>query len=459
MYLKTRKNRFTKALPLYKHLHRRERIVSDIGQVTISCAPAPADTSPWLTFDEANACCASYGDSFYVFHKNVFRNNFAALKSAFDKWYPHTTIAYSYKTNYTPAVCSLVTALGGYAEVVSEMEFDLACRLGVRGPQIIYNGPCKSLESIQKALQCGALLNVDSVQDYTKSRAIAATLHGREAVIGIRCNFFMEGREPSRFGVEVDSDEFVNVVKGIRSTRNLRLGGLHCHFPDRDLESFQQRTSKLLEIVKRVFPDGPLFIDIGGGFFGDLPNSLRKLYTERPPTFSEYGEVVGRLCTAAFSGMASPPTLFIEPGTALVANAFRFYTRVLDVRNVGSRRIATVAGSIQNISPHARSCQLPVKVLTPVLTTPDPYATEQAIDIAGYTCMEGDYLTKELRTRVTVGDVLEYGNVGSYSIVMKPPFIMPNVPILMIADDPRAMFLIRRKEDPKSMFHSFVVAD
>lgn len=431
--------------------------MDDTRSLRISCPPSAEERSPWLAYGDARACCAKYGDSFYVFHEGVFRKNFATLQSAFARWYPYTKIAYSYKTNYTPAVCNLVSTLGGYAEVVSEMELDLAFRLAIPGCRIIYNGPCKSFESIRRALQAGALLNIDNLEDYRSVRSIAATLDGREAVVGIRCNFSMAGRESSRFGLDVSSEAFLNVVEGIRSTKNLRLGGLHCHFPNRDLDSFRQRTTELLKVVKRTFPDGPPFIDIGGGFFGDLPESLRSLFNQRPPTFHEYGEVVGGLCAAAFEGMDSPPTLFIEPGTALVANTFRFYTRVLDVRKIGGRRIATVAGSIQNISPHAGSCQLPVKLLAQN-STEGPDRMEQVTDIAGYTCMENDYLTKGLRTGVEVGDVLEYANVGSYSIVMKPPFILPNVPILMVADDSRTVRVIRRKENPEHLFQSFVVS-
>lgn len=411
-----------------------------------------------LTLDEARRCCERYGDSFYVFYERVFRNNYLALQKAFKKWYPDTKIAYSYKTNYTPAVCKLVSTLGGYAEVVSEMEFDLARSLGVDGPKIIYNGPCKSFVSLQKAVEVGALVNIDSIQDYRNLKAIASTLKNREVMVGIRCNFAMAGRELSRFGIDINSEDFREVTEGIRSTRNLVLGGLHCHFSDRDLESFRQRTKGLIEVVQREFPSGLQFIDIGGGFFGELPESLQVLCKGSHSTFSDYGEAVGSLCAEAFGHLSPPPTLFIEPGTGLVANTFRFYTRVLNIRNIGAQRVATVAGSIQNISPNARCKQLPVRVLA-LESTGDLRAADSEVDIGGYTCMESDYLTKGLQQQVFVGDLLEYANVGSYSIVMKPPFILPNVPILMMAGESRAITVIRNREDVKALFHSFIVPE
>ena len=63
-----------------------------------------------------------YGEAFYLLDSTRFRKNYAELKAAFNDVYPNWNIAYSYKTNYTPKLCRIVNELGGYAEVVSEME-------------------------------------------------------------------------------------------------------------------------------------------------------------------------------------------------------------------------------------------------------------------------------------------------------------------------------------------------
>ena len=72
----------------------------------------------------------TYGEAFYILDSAQFRKNFTELKDAFAKIYPNANIAYSYKTNYTPKLCKIVDALGGYAEVVSEMELEIARRIG-----------------------------------------------------------------------------------------------------------------------------------------------------------------------------------------------------------------------------------------------------------------------------------------------------------------------------------------
>lgn len=75
--------------------------------------------------------------SFYLLDSEQFQKNFIELRDTFRSIYPNFNIAYSYKTNYTPKFCKLVDKMGGYAEVVSEMEMEIALRCGVKHNRII----------------------------------------------------------------------------------------------------------------------------------------------------------------------------------------------------------------------------------------------------------------------------------------------------------------------------------
>lgn len=433
---------------------RRKAIMSNrAGKPTR--APGPVRAERQLSWKQVNAWAKTYGDSFYVFDHSAFRENFARLAAAFTARYRDTRIAYSYKTNYTPAICKAIDEMGGYAEVVSEMEYDLARRLGVSGPRIIYNGPYKSLSSVRDALHAGAIVNLDSMRDYAGIMSVAAEAPQRDFSVGVRCNFAVAGDGASRFGLDTDGPEFRYVIDGIRASRNVSLAGLHCHFPNRDLASFKVRALKMLDVAGRVFSSPPAFLNLGGGFFGGMPDSLERTFKPRPPDFTQYAETICGLIGSAYGTSRRKPTLYIEPGTALVANTLKFYTTVISLKNIKGRGIATVAGSIFNISPHSRLQHLPVRVIRcqagkAVTGTADKY------DVAGYTCIEDDYLTKGLSGPVEVGDFLEYGNVGSYSIVMKPPFILPNVPILGISDHCGEVFVVRHGQTGASLFEGFV---
>jgi diaminopimelate decarboxylase len=53
-------------------------------------------------------------------------------------------------------------------------------------------------------------------------------------------------------------------------------------------------------------------------------------------------------------------------------------------------------------------------------------------DLVGYTCMEKDYLINKLKMKkLEIGDYIKIKNVGAYTIVLTPPFIKEEPPILV----------------------------
>ena len=73
--------------------------------------------------------------------------------------------------------------------------------------------------------------------------------------------------------------------------------------------------------------------------------------------------------------------------------------------------------------------------------------------IAGYPCIEADYLYKGFKGKIGIGDYLVFNSCGSYSVVMKPPFIMPNIPIIDISrNEPE---LIKRAETFEDLFQTY----
>ena len=400
-----------------------------------------------LTYEKIKDLSEKYGDDFFIFDKEKFVDNYNRLDKAFKKYYKKFRIGYSYKTNYAPHICKVVDDLGGIAEVVSDMELELSEMIGVSPVNVIYNGPSKSKSSLIKALSNGSIVNIDSMRDLHILLELADNNPEKKYGCVLRCNFELNTEHLSRFGFDTSGSDFSTAINTLKKLDNISLDGLHCHFPDRDLKSYVARIDKMLELVDKHFESPPKYLNIGGGFFSKMPEDMWDMFGGAPPTFDDYAEVIGGALSKRYPG-DDGPILFVEPGTALVADTFTFICKVISVKSVRGNNIATVQGSIFTISPTARNQFLPVSLISN-----QPYEKID-FDIAGFTCIEGDYLSKSVPFKINEGDFIRYDNVGSYSIVMKPPFILPAPPVLQCEFG--VFKVIKTRESNANVFERFV---
>ncbi|MEJ6008147.1 alanine racemase [Paucibacter sp. AS339] len=401
---------------------------------------------------------ASHGPSFYLLDSCRFQDNFKRLTSAFRVHYPQTTIAYSYKTNYVPRYCELVSQLGGYAEVVSSMEMMLALKLKVPASKVFFNGPYKEHEHVQSLLAAGGTVNVDSWEELQRIACSADTHPGAPFKLGLRCNFEVQDGVHSRFGFDVESQEFLDAVALIDNHPKLKLSGLHCHFATRSLDCWVNRTKGMIAVIDRHFRHrlaDLAHVSLGGGMYGHMPSELKAQFPVTIPEFEDYAAAAALPFARYFeeTGSAHRPTLIIEPGTALVADAMKYVCQVNSVKLVRGRTVVSLTGSSYNINPNPNRKNVPIECFP----TPGATARTQMIGayFGGYTCIEGDYLYKEFSGTLAVGDFIAFDDVGSYSVVMKPPFILPNVAIVEPLTDGHSYKLIKRREVFDDIFQTY----
>ncbi len=402
-----------------------------------------------MTPEQIRELTAQFGDTFYLLESRQFARNFHELKAAFTKYYPNFNIAYSYKTNYTPKLCRIVNELGGFAEVVSDMEMEIALRVGVKPEHIIWNGPFKNAQKVEQLLLMGGTVNLDSAYEIDLIRVIAKNHPESKLHLGIRCNFDVSDGVVSRFGFDIASDDFRRALGLFEEFENLHLKGLQCHFATRRLDTWRPRAEGMLKLIDRlgILPE---HIDLGGGLFGKMADSLKAQFDSEIPTYQEYAETVAPLFAEHFKNAPRKPTLLIEPGSALVGDCMRFAAKVVNIKTVRGKAIATLLGSIYNINPTLNTKNPPIEVI-PMGQQQENYAD---LDFGGFTCIESDYLYRHYSGKLAKGDMVVFGNVGSYSVVLKPPFILPNFPVIDISEG--QVELIKRGETFDDLFHTFV---
>ena len=389
-------------------------------------------------------------DGYYSFNEDKLTENFQKLLRAFKNRFESFDIAYSYKTNYTPYICKQLKSLGAIAEVVSDMELDLALKLGYNGEKIIYNGPYKSQKSLKKALLNNVTIHIDSFEELTLIEKLILE-NGYNAKIGIRINIDIYNRTRSRFGIDHQSKEFKKIISIISENPKIQLIGIHCHLPYRDLNSFRLRAEKIIEICNTIDIDYD-YIDLGGGFLGPINKKLEEKLNIKAISFDDYASEISNVFVDKWIKNRLPK-LIIEPGSALVADVFDFYCKVVSIKTIANKNIVTLSGSKFNILPTAKKTfNLPIEILS---VNKSDITKNKIYDLCGYTCIEDDILYESYEGLIKINDIVKFNNVGSYSIVLKPPFILPNYPIILFGKSLNDFKILKEAEDFEYIFKKF----
>lgn len=395
-----------------------------------------------------------YGSAFFIFDEESYLQNLRDLNEAFTEEYANIALGYSFKTNYMPRICQLARQSGVLAEVVSELEYDLALQVGYSSEQIIFNGPIKTKEVLFRAFDGGSTVHFDSEAEIDILEQYLRSENPRTPVrCAIRCNFRIDGEQLTRFGINAEDDSILEAYDRLFALEGCAPVGIHCHFSTsgRSLESYAERARKIIATSKRVFAGRRLeYIDIGGGYFGKMPQALLERFPCKVPTYAEYAEVVGGEMKRNFPD--EDVQLILEPGTMVVADTMKFYCQVSHVKHIGEKPFAVVHGSIHNIKPNGKSSIFPSIHIVPMGLDEPEHLVDA--DICGYTCIEEDVLASGYNGSIARGDFLAFDNVGSYSTMYKPPFIKGQPTIL--AKRGNDYSVVKREETIDDIFQTYV---
>lgn len=401
-----------------------------------------------------------YGSPLYIFHKDKFIDDYNKLLDEMRKYYPKYNIAYSYKTNYTPRICRIVKDMGGLAEVVSEMEYELAKRIGYDDKDIVFNGPVKG-DALEKHLLGGGVTNIDSIDELRKVIALADQYRNNDFNIAFRVNIDIGQSFISRFGLDAYEDEQQDsnselscAFRMVMNHSNVKVVGLHCHVgQSRSVRAWEKRVQTMFVLTDRYFNEPPAFLDFGSGMNSDMEPTLANQFGENIPTFAEYAEILGQSMKKKYGNLAEvrQPSLYTEPGTTLIAGSVSFLARVNGIKKVKGKEIVTFDCSGGNMGDICRLKRLPISVYH--MGGELQMLSEAAF--VGYTCLEHDHIYEDFTGEIAVGDLIQFRNVGGYSNVFKPPFILPNCAMIEMSRNEESK-LIKFAESFDDIFHTYV---
>jgi diaminopimelate decarboxylase len=392
-----------------------------------------------------------YGSPVFVLSEKTIRNTINEAKQAFETRYPKVQFAWSYKTNYLDAVCSIFHDEGAWAEVVSAFEFEKALSLGVNGSNILFNGPEKSEEDLKLAIEHNACIHIDHFDELYLLIKVTRELD-KKARVAIRINLDA-GIYPiwDRFGFNYENGEAWNAINRIMLAEKLDLIGLHTHIGTYIMtaNAYAVAASKLANLyvaTHRKFDHWLKYIDLGGGFASK--NTLKGAYmpgSETCPSFDEYAEAISNALISSEIPHENLPVLFLETGRALIDDAGYLLTTVLaNKRSTQGRRTMVIDAGVNLLftSFWYNLGVYPTRQLSTLL---------EESTIYGPLCMNIDVIRDAINfPQVKTGEKLVIERVGAYNMTQWMQFITFRPNVVMIDMDGK-IHIVRKKENLESL--------
>ena len=366
----------------------------------------------------------SVGTPAYLYSRASIEGTYRSLERAFGS-FPHT-VCYAVKANSNLAVLGVLADLGSSFDIVSGGELDRLRRVGVPGHCIVFSGVGKTAEEIRDALRYpgdnssrrGILLfNVESAAELDVLLA-EASRHvsggGARPSASLRVNpdvmagghpHIATGTREHKFGVHWE--EARRLYLAHKDSRWLVWRGISAHLGSQifSLNPYRQALTRLASYVKDLALQGIQldYVDIGGG--------LGIRYTrESPLVLARYARALAQIIRPFDC------RLLIEPGRALVGPSGVLLTRVLYVKENGTKTFVVVDAAMNDlIRPVLYGA---THAITPAVRDRSARAKTKRVDVVGPVCESADFLARDWPLPpVRKGDVLVVWTVGAYGFV------------------------------------------
>lgn len=366
-----------------------------------------------LPKDDIARAAASLPTPFFLYEEARLRRNCRRLKEAFEPLFPAFTPLYAVKANANPHVLRVIQEEGLGFDCSSPSELWLVNKLGGWG---MYTGNYNTSEELAQVLASpDVLLNLDDISSLATVKEL-----GTPAFISFRVNpgvtagdvesLYLAGPE-AKFGVP--RERAVAAYRAAQEAGASRFG-LHMMTGSNvlDADYFPFVTRKLLEVAAEVSDEVGIefeYLNVGGGF--GVPY--------RPDEGSlELGRVA-RGVRDAFDEACSgrrlrEPTLMVEPGRFITADAGFLVTRVHAIKEGGKKFVGVDAGTNDLPRPAVYGAYHYITVLGK-----EEASAGEAVNVVGRLCENNDQLARDRRLPpVEVGDVLVVHNAGGHCYAM-----------------------------------------
>jgi diaminopimelate decarboxylase len=426
-----------------------------------------------------DSLAAKYRTPLYVYSETQIVDRYNLFTQTF-RHRPHM-ICYSVKANSNLSVLKLLARHGSGFDIVSGGELERVLRASkTSAKRVVFSGVGKTAPEIDFALKSAILIfNVESEGEVALVAERAERLRTR-ARIALRVNpdivaethpYISTGLREHKFGIDIRRAR--EVYQEINRSRYLEPVGVSVHIGSqiRSAEPFGAALERVASLVRQLEEDGIKisYVDAGGGLGIDYyagtarsevsdpasdaapaqsQEKRRKRAKTEDPCFGPAAEIkrYADSIDCALSGMKVK--LLLEPGRFIVAQAGALVTRVLYVKQNGSKTfVITDAGMNDLLRPSLYDAYheiLPVDR--------DQAARLHTVDIVGPVCESGDFFARDRPMQaVQPGDLVAILDAGAYGLSLSSNYNSRPRPAEVLVKGKKAR-LIRRRETVKELF-------
>ena len=343
-------------------------------------------------------------------------------------------------------------------EVCSPGELEICIALGVKPESIIYSGVMKEKCDIERAVSYGAgILTCESIRhaaliSEVMLECIQEGAHEAEFA-ETKAQVILRLTSGNQFGMSLEDIEYI--ISHPDEFKGITVMGIHYYSGTqkslRKINKDLEKIKSALSILKEKYGFEPQLVEYGPGLCVEY---FEEDWQEKEKqSLDEAAEVLRKF--------AEEYPLGIEMGRFLAASCGKYYTQVKDLKSTGDANYAILDGGIHHLNYFGQRMAMQVPPIS-IYRADEIYFGEKLGEIKGaagpigntfngcevseneertvveftelpdtdYTlcgslCTVADVLVREVKLKkLELGDVLEFGHCGAYSVTEAPALFL-----------------------------------
>ena len=368
---------------------------------------------------------------YYVFDTDEFAKRAAMIRAALDcKGGRRIPLCFSIKAN--PFLLHRLPEGLDHVEVCSPGELEICIALGVKPESIIYSGVMKEQCDIERAVSYGAgILTCESIRhaalisevmlECIQEGAYEAEFAETKAHVILRLT------SGNQFGMSLEDIEYI--ISHPDEFKGIAVMGIHYYSGTqkslRKINKDLEKIKSALTGLKEKYGFEPQLVEYGPGLCVEY---FEEDWQEKEKqSLDEAAEVLRKF--------AEEYPLGIEMGRFLAASCGKYYTQVKDLKSTGDANYAILDGGIHHLNYFGQRMAMqvpPIKVYAGEVSENEERTDVEFTELpdtdytlCGSLCTVADVLVREVKfKKLELGDVLEFGHCGAYSVTEAPALFL-----------------------------------